>query len=262
MNAILNYDFYNNEMKKGLEDKLFFMSNKEIYENLTSIMDYGCADGALIQEMSEIYPWVKFTGFDLDQEMINLANSKNIKNASFFNKFKNAERNNKENGNNSAILCSSLIHEVYSYGTKESIDEFWFNLNNGTHEYIIIRDMCMSKNDAAYNTMNIEMLNKILKYGDKRQVSDLQKVWGEFKTTADVIHFLYKYRYRDNWKRAVEENYFPIFLEDYKNLVDLNKFEIVHFEHYLLPYQKEVVKKDFKINLESSTHVKWIFKRK
>lgn len=261
MNAILNYDFYNNEMKKGLEDKLFFMLNPEVAQNVTSIMDYGCADGSLINEMAEMYQWLKFTGFDLDPAMIDLANKKNIKNSKFFKSFKDAEKNNKKNGLNSAILCSSLIHEVYSYGDEENIREFWFNLNNGDHEYIIIRDMCMSKDDLAYKTMNIDMLNKIIKYGDPKQIEDFKKVWGNFNTTSDMIHFLYKYRYIDNWKREVEENYFPIYVEDYKKLIDLNKFEIIHFEHYLLPYQKEVVKKDFNINLDSPTHVKWIFKK-
>lgn len=257
MNAILNYNFYNNEMKKGLEDKLFFMERKEILKDVKSIMDYGCADGALIEEMSSLYPWLKFIGFDLDSEMIKRAKSKNISNAEFFDKFEAANQNK-----SNAILCSSLIHEVYSYGTKKTIEEFWFNLNHGEHEYIIIRDMCMSKNDLAYKMLDIDMLNKVYKYGDKKQILDFKESWGEFKTTVDIIHFLYKYRYIDNWKREVGENYFPICIEDYENLIDMDKFEKIHFEHYLLPYQKEVIEKDFKINLTSKTHIKMIFKRK
>ena len=122
--------------------------------------------------------------------------------------------------------------------------------------------MCMSKEDPAYHSLNLDMFNKVLKYGDAQQIEDFEKVWGKISKTSALIHFLYKYRYLDNWKREVEKNYFPIFVEDYKDLIDLNKFEIVHFEHYLLDYQKNIVKSDFHIELTSPTHVKWIFKRK
>lgn len=261
MNAILNYNFYNKEMKKGLMDKLFFMSNKEIQDKLRVIIDYGCADGSLIEEMSLLYPNINFIGFDLDEDMIKLAMHKQINNAQFINNFKEVVTVKKSKGM-SAILCSSVIHEVYSYGTNKDINEFWHNLNNGDHDYIFIRDMCFSKEDANLKKLDLTMLSKILEKADRNQLTDFQNVWGKFKNNADMIHFLYKYRYLDNWKREVEENYFPIFFEDYFTLIDMSKFEIVYKEHFLLAYQKEIIFKDFGINLYNNTHVKLILKRK
>ena len=258
MNSILNYDFYNNEMQKGLSDKLFFMKNEDILKNVRTIMDYGCADGALIQEMSALYPSINFVGFDLDEEMVRQANLRKIDKAYFFDNFEKA----KKKMDVDAILCSSVIHEVYSYGTKESIDLFWNNLNNGNHDYIIIRDMSMSKDDPANETLDMKMLNNVLKYGDSNQVREFENIWGRFRTTSDIIHFLFKYRYTDNWKREVEENYFPVFNEDYDKLIDMSKFEKIYHEHYLLPYQKEIILKDFNVEIKSKTHVKMIFKRR
>lgn len=92
MNSILNYDFYNNEMQKGLSDKLFFMKNEDILKNVRTIMDYCCADGALIQEMSALYPFINFVGFDLDEEMVRRANLRKIDKAYFLITLKKQKR--------------------------------------------------------------------------------------------------------------------------------------------------------------------------
>lgn len=264
MNPILNYQFYNNEMKKGLEDKLFFLENSDVMSNIDVILDYGCANGALINELKEIIPEFKFVGFDIDPCMIEYAKKSNKENnVAFYDDFKKAEfRAMLFSNKKTALLLSSVIHEVYSYGTKKSIQDFWNNLNNGKHDYIIIRDMSLSRNDVFLNELDDNMLRKVLLNGDVKQIVDYQNVWGEFKNNKDLLHFLFKYRYLDNWTREVDENYFPIYLEDYDNLIDYDQFEILYKEHYLLPFQKEVILKDFGINIENKTHLKMILKRK
>lgn len=265
MNAILNYQFYNDEMKKGLEDKLFFMNNEQVRSDLDFILDYGCANGALIKEMSVVFPDLQFSGFDLDEKMIEFARNQNIPNAGFYDDYEKARfRSLMYSKKETAILCSSIIHEVYSYGTPESINAFWQNLNDGSHKYILIRDMSLSKNDPFFSQLDLDIKNKILKYADPSQISDFVSIWGDFKTNKDLYHFLFKYRYLDNWKREVEENYFPISLEDMIGEINLEQFELIYQKNYLLPFQQEVIKKDFDIDLsfEHKTHTNLIFRRK
>lgn len=263
MTEIKNYQFYTNEMKKGLADKLFFIDKGAVFSNLDLIFDYGCADGALLNEISEIAPDKTLVGFDLDSLMIERAKERNINNSHFFNEFEKAAFYATLGSRKSwAILCSSIIHEVYSYGTPESIQDFWFNLNNGDHDYIIIRDMGISEKDLFFKGLDGKMLKAVFEKADPEQLKDYINVWGDFYNNKDLIHFLYKYRYLDNWQREVRENYFPVTLEDYDRKINFNKFEIIHKEHYLLPFQKEIIKKDFDVDFEANTHIKMILKRK
>lgn len=265
MISIKNYDFYNDEMKKGLEDKLFFLKNNEIRKNVDTILDYGCANGALLNQISVLNKNMKFIGYDMDENMIRLAKEINEQNNNtyFYHDFKKAKfRALIESKKSTAFLCSSIIHEIYSYGNEKSIENFWEQINFGDHEYIIIRDMSLSEGDIFYQNLDNEILDKVLHYGNKQQIKDYNEVWGDFRSNKDLIHYLFKYRYIDNWKREVEENYFPLSTEELLKKLNLDNFEIIYDRRYLLDFQKEVIKKDFNIDLFQPTHLNLILKRK
>lgn len=77
-----------------------------------------------------------------------------------------------------------------------------------------------------------------------------------------MIHFLMKYRYMRNWDRENNENYFPITLEKLLSMIPTEKYEIVYFQNYVLPFTSDQVKKDFDITIRDNTHIKILLKRK
>lgn len=259
MNAIMDYSHYNKEMRKGLEDKLFFM-DKIKFDNL---LDYGCADGALIKEMNEYYPDKKYIGYDFDPKMIKLSQSKNISGAKFFDDLESANNELVAGDTKSIVLCSSLIHEVYSYGNIEQINAFWHNIyHSGNYDYVVIRDMAFDKAFVSKEELSsIDDLNSVHEHGDPNQIKEFEHIWGSLSVKSNLIHFLMKYRYTVNWDREVRENYFPITIDDHFLMIPDNA-EIVYFEHYLLPFLKETVSNDFGITLTEKTHVKIIVKLK
>jgi len=254
MNAIADYKFYVSEMEKGLQDKLFFMDKI----NFSTLLDYGCADGMLIESMSNYYPDKKYIGYDFDEKMIKLSKNKNIHNASFYSDLDIANNNILNSTGKTAILCSSLIHEVYSYGTKEDIKNFWNNLFSGTYDYVIIRDMTLSQ-EVKMEKTDPSDIQKLFENGDLDQIKEFESIWGSVWNKANFIHYLMKYRYLKNWNREVMEDYFPVSIQEHLAQIPHN-FEIIHFEHFSLPFQREVILKDFGIEMNEKTHIKIILK--
>lgn len=258
MNAIKDYKFYTTEMCKALKDKLFFMDKTP----LNYLLDYGCADGALIESMQQYYPEINYIGYDIDSEMIEKAKNKKVPHSLFTTNLKLANNMAHSTEQKSGILCSSVIHEVYSYGDKESIQSFWDNLYGGTYDYVIIRDMALSEEELNKNnkTSNIDLL--LLKnQADPKQIQDFEKIWGSLENRKNFTHFLLKYRYLNNWSREVAENYFPVSIEEHLKAIPDN-YEIILFEHYTLPFIHDTVKSDFNIDLNTKTHIKLIVRKK
>ena len=70
-----------------------------------------------------------------------------------------------------------------------------------------------------------------------------------------------KYRYRDNWLREVKM-IFLIRTEDLLSLVPTDKYEVVYFSHYVLPFTYQRVKNDFGIKIKDNTHLQLLLKRR
>lgn len=255
MNAILDYKTYTTEMNKGIDDKLFFMNLLK----LDSLLDYGCADGNLIEHMQYNFPDVKYVGYDFNEKMINMAKNKKIPNSFFSYDLKEAKSHLVEK---SGILCSSLIHEVYSYGTPEQIEDFWKEIYSGDYNYVIIRDMALSQESLDNNPLSLfSDITKVRNKASKKHLEQFESVWGSIDDRKNLIHFLLKYRYVNNWSREVFENYLPCSIEEHFSKIP-DFYEIVHFEHFVLPFQKDVIMNDFGISLEEPTHIKVILKKK
>ena len=253
MTPIKNYNVYQNGMKKSLDDKLFFL---DLIDDVDTIVDFGCADGQLLKQIHEERPEWNLMGIDMDEKMIEQA-QKNCPDATYI----NTNGIYKFNGDNNSILnLSSVIHEVYSYCTTEEIHRFWDDLFNSSYKYISIRDMALS--EEAYRTSNYEDLINIHKKANKHMLNEFERINSNIKYNNSLIHFLMKYRYVQNWDREVRENYFPITVEQVLYKIDFNKYNVVYFEHYILPFTKEKVKEDFEIELKDPTHFKLLLERK
>ena len=75
--------------------------------------------------------------------------------------------------------------------------------------------------------------------------------------------FLLKYRWKINWERELNENYFPIFIEEFlKIMTEDTDYKLDYFEHFRIPFLVNEIKKDFNISLEDNTHIKAVFSYK
>jgi len=151
---------------------------------------------------------------------------------------------------------SSVIHEVYSYGA--NIEEFWNTVFS--YDYVVIRDMIPS-----YSIKRVsEDYIKILKNSDPdsvKRIYEFLDVFGSLYHNENMIHYLLKYRYIENWDRECSENYFSLYLEELMNLIPDN-YEIVYQKHYILDFFKNKVKEDFNIDIKDNTHLQMILRRK
>lgn len=270
MERISDYGAYTDGMRKSMADKTWFLDK---IDEANSIVDYGCADGALLQYISDIMPGVfTLNGIDIDKEMLRLA-SRNLSinccqmaflyNPSEFNLYF------EEDVDRVCLNCGSVIHEVYSYGTPESIEEFWDFAFNSGFKYIAIRDMAMSKIDISkeasivddalrkinnYNFFHPESGRRFNEYIHNIHIPDSIRNW------RDIVHYLLKYRYVSNWDREVKENYLPLLTEEILLKIPSN-YRVKYYDHYTLPFLKDQVMKDFRIELNTKTHYKLLLER-
>lgn len=254
MTGISDYGTYTSGMSKSYQDKLFFLD--KVKEDVDSIVDFGCADGTLIDCMSKIMPDTKFVGYDIDSNMVNLAKSKcDHKFSTDFN-----ECIQHVDPDKSLLNLSSVLHEVYSYSSIGEIDMFWDRVFYNGFNYIAILDLCAS--ESMNRPSNINDVAKVLQKANPVQLADYESIWGSIRENRNLVHFLMKYRYVENWQREVRENYFPLSLERLLSKIPTDMYEIVYFENYTLPFTANVIKEDFDIELHDNTHVKLLLRKK
>lgn len=250
MEKIKNYEIYNYRMKKSLLDKMFFLD--KCFEPFENIVDFGCADGELICEMNHLLPDYNYIGYDIDDTMLSIARSKN-KECSFYDKWQDM----KIDFNKSLLNISSTIHEVYSYGTNESIKDFWNKVYKSGFKYVCIRDMLIS--ESLKENVTESQIEKI-KNSKYTNLESFENVWGSIKSKKNFIHYLLKYRYLENWNREVKENYLPITVETLLETIP-NNYKIIYIDHYTLPYIAYSINKDFNIEIDEKTHFKLILEK-
>ena len=261
---------YNKNMSKGIEDKLFFL--KHLPQDHGCIyVDFGCADGALIESLRHILPNNQFVGYDASEEMIDLARKKvndRGSNVMFTDSWQEVE--NKLKGSSSmkkVLILSSVIHEVYSYAQDQTvIDLFWDRVLKTGFDYICVRDM-MIPSDTVYTPANKEWTKNIDRFYScfmsSTRLNEFKKNWGELTNKRTVLHFLLKYRWQINWNREVKENYFPIDIETFLGRF-WGYYNLNHFERFIVPFIKDKIEEDFYIKLgdDDSTHIKAVFSKR
>jgi ribosomal protein L11 methylase PrmA len=247
-----NIFIYNERMAKAIDDKLFFL---DFIEEANTILDFGCADGTLLSKISEIKKDLNLVGYDLDSEMIKMAKKK-VKDAYFSTNWQDVLK--KVNPEETIFNASSVIHEVYSYSTEEKIEEFWKNCFETGFKYITIRDMVIDNNCNRPSTK--EDIEKCISKANPKMLKDFEKIHGPITNNKNLIHYLLKYRYEENWTREVAENYLPITKTEILSKIPTN-YKLVLMQHYTLPFIKDVVMKDFGIELKDKTHLKLVLKK-
>jgi len=255
LNKIDNMLSYLDGMSYGINDKLYFMSEIEF----DCVVDFGAADGLLLEKIKKINPNISTIAYDIDDKMLNIMKGKNIDFVS--NNLSNIFEQIKY-FNSPILVLSSVIHEIYSYSLDSSeIKLFWSMLFGSNFKYIVIRDMISMDNFKRISPTSDD-INKIYNNTDKSLLSSFEGIWGSIRENYQtMLHYLLKYKYVDNWDREVNENYLPITIEELENLIP-SKWSIYYKKHYILEYFKDMIYKDFKISIDNPTHIKIIIENK
>lgn len=250
--GIADLRIYLHRMQKSVLDKMFFMD--KVFEPFTTIVDFGCANGELIKALHAFWDGYRYVGYDLSAEMIAAARE-NVPQAEFTCDWDELPCDPRQ----SLINISSTIHEVYSYGTEVDVALFWQRVFSSGFRYVTIRDMMLPR--AAQGPVDPGDLQRVRgnpRYA--RQLAEYEAVWGEIRTQHQLVHYLLKYTYTQNWEREVRENYLPVTWEEMLSLIPDN-YRITWQQHAPLPYIAWQVKRDFGIHLTTPTHGKFVIER-
>jgi hypothetical protein len=259
---------YNENMSKHIKDKLFWID--DFSDKSYTIVDFGCADGAIINNLCSINkdnPYLHtYIGYDISETMINIAksnfNGDDNEDVTFTCSWNEVKEKLNDNRHDIKILfLSSVIHEVYSYAKSyDEIYDFWDKVLNTGFDYVIVRDMMVTYD--TYSFVNSSDSNKIygkVKY--EKQVAEFEEKFGKLTIRKNFIHFLLKYRWKINWEREINEDYFPIMIESFLKYMK-EDYNIDYLERFYVPFLKHEIKKDFDIDLTDYTHIKVIFSKK
>lgn len=258
MASIENYEVYNARMKQSIYDKLFFI-DKIFDDEIDTILDFGCANGELIHAVHSYLPHYKYVGYDIDETMIQKAKEK----IDFAFLTSNWDELNIV-PEKTIVVLSSLIHEIYSYCDEDGIKQFWDRIVNSGFKYIVIRDMLRDRYDVPIKPKSLEelLLHNIRNSKYAHVLDDFENIWGPISNWNDLKHFIFKYRYSENWDRESHENYLPI--DEYELR---KKFVHNYTEHYdnsgNLPFLVYKTEQDFHVSIAHwRTHVRTIWKHK
>jgi hypothetical protein len=268
MEQIRNLSAYNDGMAKSLDDKLFFVPI--IGEEIRQFEDFGCADGTLLEAMDRLFnnPFtaefplskIDLVGYDMSSKMLELAEDR-VPNARLI---KNTLPLGTELKKNSCLNLSSVLHEVNSYCTEEEKEDFWDVVSCVDYDYITIRDMIYNGGENEQpDPMDVgRIYDAVRKYGkDFASFKEFEEIWGNLYLKKNLMHYLLKYRYKQNWKREVKENYLGYSTDDIIKLVG-DEYEVIYRKDYILPFLYNKVEEDFGIKISTPTHTNLIFKRK
>lgn len=259
----MDLDIYTTEMSKSVWDKAFFMDK---IPGVKCIIDFGCADGAMIRYLSPLFPDIMFVGYDISKELIDRARKTPPFNANIIyfedgplagvaalihfvlNSFKPKEI---------CINFSSVLHEVFS--STGGASNIKFLVEHLHPRYITIRDMyCDEYIPFASEKQFLDIwgplpASKTMEFTDK---------FGKLNNWRDMTHLLMKLQWRDNgWEEEMKEDYYSWNIHDFLDFLD-DKY-IPSFEcRYQLPYLSEYWKKKYNwYNPDIHTHAQFILRR-
>ncbi len=254
MTPIADPDKYVSDMHHSLVDKMFFTS----IINPAVVVDYGCADGELLRAYERMFPSAQLVGYDCDLAMTVKAREQSSEKIIFSDKWSSCTRYLAEVGPESALVLSSVLHEIESYCSSAEKVDFYRRAWYTEFKYVVVRDMMVSESiDRPSSPLDVARARQMLGYG---MVREWEEVWGPITGQRSLLHLLLTYRYTDNWTRELRENYLGLTLENFMDSVP-SRYRPIYFEHYTLPFVRKSVEQDLGINITDRTHIKAIFER-
>ena len=132
MMPIDNMEVYNAGMRKSMLDKIWWID--KIDDSVDSVMDYGCADGALLSMIHDMNNDLALFGYDFNSDMIDLA-SDNVETGCFATDFDVLNKLISEK-NKCVLIASSVFHEIENYS--ENIEEEYNRIFSEKHVYTTV----------------------------------------------------------------------------------------------------------------------------
>lgn len=259
-NKIQSIDGYNQKMAASMVEKTFFFAYLDDSDEV--IVDFGCADAIMLNKLRAANQEIEYIGYDMNPEMVQEAvqNAKTngFENFTITSDWRVVEE--KMRGKRSSLLLSSVIHEVYSYGSGEDVDVFWNKVFGGEFYKIFVRDMMCSENIPQFTT--IAEVQKIKNNFSPFLIKQWELRWGPLLEFKSMLHFLLTYHYLDNWTREYLENYFPISYEEFTGLVTKSQYQVHKMHPHKVPYLVNKIAVDFGIELQENTHIVAVLTKK
>ena len=187
---VTDVQLYNQRMEAAIVDKLFFIDKVDF----DVIVDFGCADGLLLEKISKIKPGIKLIGYEIDPEELSICQNK-LGDKAFITDDWSQISKELENFESPILCLSSVIHEVYSYTDDESsIQRFWRErVFGGDFKFITIRDM-IPATDIDKEKNYFEDLKSVKSNFDLKYIGSFESVWGKLESSyQQFVHFLLKY---------------------------------------------------------------------
>lgn len=272
MAAIQNHQAYCAAMAASLSQKIFW---RYLIPDLAVLLDYGCADGALVKRLGqqEDAPLTKVVCFDTDEQMLAKCPAEfhifpHHREDDAFAAFTLLQRTEAENLRRqprpSGVLFSSVLHELYSQRSEAVMASFWAQLAAMHVDYIIIRDMYWGDqpNRPLGNLREFRDINYWIDDQLEVQVGEFEATLPKYESAVfakHLTHLLLKYPFEANWQRELQEDYFS--LPDLRPLLAELGYETLLFEHHQVEYIQDRIKADSGFDLPFRTHLKAIFKR-
>jgi 2-polyprenyl-3-methyl-5-hydroxy-6-metoxy-1,4-benzoquinol methylase len=236
---------YLRRMSNGMADKIRVA--RFLAKAGESVLDVGCADGAVTKALAVAMPGNRFKGIDTAANFIDAAKRAAGPNTVFRCCFLRDLLLTEERF--SAVTFMSVLHEFFTYGSgitsvvKALADARELLLPNGR---VIIRDMALPRDPGDLRSV-VEKVKSKTEY--RALIANFERYFGALGS-ANINHFLLKYFYTNNWDRECPENYTPVSIEEYHAILNVLRMKLLHSETYTLPFLAQKWATDFGLSSE------------
>ena len=256
----MDLDIYTTEMSKSIWDKAFFMDK---IPDAKCVIDFGCADGAMVHFLAPLFPKIMFVGFDINEELIKRARATTpfYANNVFFGNYEDVITfvKDKYDIDEICINFSSVLHEVFS-STPEGRTSIQSMMRALKPKYITIRDMYFKGEDKYLDYSYVDNIIDNMNI-DRSYIEKFEYMRESICTLKGLVHFLMKYQWRNNgWDQELEEDYFSWNIDEFLRLTNY-AYTRTFEAHYMLPYYDEKWKDLKLLPLEVNTHAQYVFRR-
>lgn len=236
---MLDYTKFTDSMAKSIWDKAFFMDK---IEDCNVIIDFGCADGSMLDMLAGIFQNKVYIGYDNDEKVLAMAKQRNADHDQVFivgpDHLENAldaicERRDKSKV---CLNFASVLHEIYSFPEEGGLDVIKHIVQKLEPEYITIRDMYFDSGRYFYDDKQLPDTFDVRTMADAKFCDDFERKFGRIDNWKNLCHFLMKYQWAENgWEKEMQENYFSLNMERF--ISDIGGGYIRLFTTtYLLPH--------------------------
>lgn len=248
---------YCRSMSKSLNDKLFFLKEIDI-NSYDVIVDFGCADGALLEVLCDENILsdknTKLIGIEKNSTLAELCRARLGDKVLIASSVYEVEGWLKKSKNTLAIF-SSVLHECFSLGQTD-VGGF-YHLTSITNT-IVIRDM---KAPIIKDPIDGTTRARLIKILSMEDIVRFEERYGRIDNITDLYRFFLMYKWTDNWEHELKEDYFSIPWSRIKEDMSERGYHVIYEKDYILPYLKKEIAAKFQYILRQPTHKQIIFDR-